>query len=86
MHEKPEIPNYGRRGQGPKLPDGLVICIEPMVNLGTRDVVQESDGWTINTADKRPSAHFELELVVRPGKADVLTSVDEIEQVLETKK
>ncbi len=85
MHEKPEIPNYGRKGTGPKLPDGLVICVEPMINLGTRNVVQEDDGWTIKTADNAYSAHYEVELVVRAGKADILISYDEIEEVLNNK-
>ncbi|MGM0565571.1 MAG: type I methionyl aminopeptidase [Bacillota bacterium] len=85
MHEKPEIPNYGRKGTGPKLPDGLVICVEPMINLGTRHVMQEDDGWTIKTADNAYSAHFELELAVRAGKPDILTSYDEIEEVLKNK-
>ena len=82
MHEKPEIPNYGRRGTGTKLPEGLVICIEPMINLGTRNVIQESDGWTIRTSDGKPSAHYELEIAVRKGKADVLTSYEQIHEVL----
>ncbi|MFW5974966.1 MAG: type I methionyl aminopeptidase [Bacteroidota bacterium] len=85
MHEKPEIPNYGRKGTGPKLPDGLVICVEPMINMGTRHIVQEEDGWTIKTADNAFSAHFELELAVRAEKADILTSFDEIEEVLKDK-
>ncbi len=85
MHEKPEIPNFGKKGTGAKLPDGLVICVEPMINLGTRHVVQEDDGWTIRTADKTYSAHFELELAVRAGKPDILTSFDEIEEVLKSK-
>lgn len=85
MHEKPEIPNYGRKGTGPKLPDGLVICIEPMINMGTRHVMQENDGWTIKTADNKYSAHFELEIAVRAGKPDILTSYEEVEEVLKNK-
>lgn len=85
MHEKPEIPNYGRRGTGAKLVDGLVICIEPMINLGTRHIIQEDDGWTIKTADGKNSAHFELEVAVKNGKADILTSYDEIDKVLQNK-
>lgn len=86
LHEAPEVPNYGRRGRGVKLPENLVICIEPMINMGTREVLQEKDGWTIRTIDGLPSAHFEYALVVRKGKAEVLTSFDEIDSVLENKK
>lgn len=85
MHEKPEIPNYGRQGTGAKLPEGLVVCIEPMINLGTRQIVQEDDGWTIKTADNAYSAHFELEVAVRNGKPDILTSYEEIDEVLKNK-
>ncbi len=82
LHEKPEVPNYGKRGNGVKLRSGMVIAIEPMVNLGTRAIVQEKDGWTIRTADRKPSAHFEHTLAVKAGKADVLSSFEEIESVL----
>ena len=82
LHEKPDIPNYGKRGSGMKLPEGLVICIEPMINLGLKNVVQASDGWTIRTADRMPSAHFELSVVIRKEKADVLSTFDYIEEVL----
>ncbi len=82
LHEKPEVPNYGRRGSGPKLEDGMVICIEPMINLGTRHVMQENDGWTIRTMDKKPSAHFEHAIVIRNNGADILSSFSEIEQVI----
>ncbi|MCX6281635.1 MAG: type I methionyl aminopeptidase [Bacteroidetes bacterium] len=82
LHEKPDIPNYGKRGSGKKLPDGLVICIEPMINLGTKNVVQASDGWTIRTADRMPSAHFELTVVIRKKQADVLSTFKYIEEVL----
>ena len=82
LHEKPDIPNYGKRGSGQKLPDGLTICIEPMINLGTKNVVQASDGWTIRTADRMPSAHFELTVVIRKEKADVLSTFRYIEEVL----
>lgn len=86
MHEKPEIPNFGRRGSGMKLKDGMTICIEPMVNLGSKEVVQYDDGWTIATADSKASAHYELEIAVRKGKADILTSYTEIEEVIKTHK
>jgi len=81
LHEKPEVPNYGKRGTGPKLEEGMVICIEPMINLGTRQVMQENDGWTIRTMDKKPSAHFEHAIAVRNNGADILSSFSEIEQV-----
>ncbi|WP_192823279.1 type I methionyl aminopeptidase [Rufibacter sp. LB8] len=80
LHEGPEVPNYGKRGQGMKLQEGLVLAIEPMVNLGTRHVVQENDGWTIRTRDKKPSAHFEHTVVVRKGQAEILTTFDYIEK------
>ena len=80
LHESPEVPNYGRRGQGIKLQNGLVIAIEPMVNLGTRNIVQEEDGWTIRTRDNKPSAHFEHTVVVRKDKAEILTSFEYIKQ------
>jgi methionyl aminopeptidase len=81
LHEKPEVPNYGRRGTGAKLEPGMVICIEPMINLGTRQVVQEKDGWTIRTLDQKPSAHFEHAVVIRNNGAEILSSFSEIEQV-----
>ena len=83
LHEKPDIPNYGRKGSGVKLQDGLVICIEPMINLGRKSVVQTSDGWTIRTEDRKPSAHFELTVIVRKPEAEVLSTFSYIEEVLE---
>jgi methionyl aminopeptidase len=85
LHEEPEVPNYGRRGKGAKLPSGLVICIEPMINLGQKEIVQQKDGWTIKTLDNQPSAHFEFALVVRKGKAEVLSTFDYIDEVLNNK-
>ena len=82
LHEKPDVPNYGKRGSGPVLQPGLVLAIEPMVNLGTKNVVQEVDGWTIRTKDRKPSAHFEHTVVVRKGQAEILTSFEFIEQAL----
>ena len=82
LHEEPQVPNYGKRGRGIKLKEGMVIAIEPMVNLGTRRIKQLSDGWTIITADKKYSAHFEHTIVVRKGKAEVLSSFKEIEKKL----
>ncbi len=82
LHEAPEVPNFGRRGNGPRLMEGMVLAIEPMINLGRREVQQESDGWTIVTADRKVSAHFEHDIVVRSGKAEVLSSFEAIEEVL----
>jgi methionyl aminopeptidase len=79
LHEDPQVPNYGRRGNGLKLREGLVIAIEPMINLGTRDVTYKPDGWTVVTRDGKPSAHFEHTVLVRKGQAEVLSSFDEIE-------
>ncbi len=73
LHEPPEIPNYGKRGQGGILPEGLVIAIEPMINLGTREVVMKKDGWTLVSRDQKPSAHYEHTIAVQKGKADVLS-------------
>ena len=80
LHESPEVPNYGRRGRGAKLQEGLVIAIEPMINMGTRNILQHNDGWTITTIDNKPSAHFEHTIVVRKGKAEILSSFEEIEK------
>lgn len=80
LHESPEVPNYGRRGRGAKLQEGLVIAIEPMINMGTRKIMQHNDGWTITTIDNKPSAHFEHTIVVRKGKAEILSSFKEIEK------
>ena len=82
FHTKPEVPNYGKRGTRVQLHEGMVLTIEPMVKLGTRAVVQLDDGWTIRTADQRPSAHFEHDVAIRKGKADVLSTFDEIEEVI----
>ncbi len=82
LHEKPEVPNYGKRGTGLKLQEGLVIAIEPMINMGRYQVVQESDGWTIRTSDRLPSAHFEHTVAVRKDKAEILSSFIEIEEVI----
>jgi methionyl aminopeptidase len=80
VHEKPEIPNYGKRGCGPRLMDGMVIAIEPMVNMGVKDVYQDEDGWSIKTKDKKPSAHFEHTVAIVDGKAEVLTTFKYIEK------
>ena len=87
MHENPGVPNYGRRGHGAKLVDGMTICIEPMINAGTRGVYLDKNGWAVHTADHRKSAHFELTVVVRRGVAERLSTFDYIEkeQVLNLK-
>jgi methionyl aminopeptidase len=82
LHEKPEVPNYGRRGRGAKIEEGLVIAIEPMINLGIKEVVQESDGWTIRTRDKKPSAHFEHTIAVIDGKPEILSDFSIIDQAV----
>ena len=82
MHEDPEVPNYGKRGDGPKLKDGMVIAIEPMINMGTRNIKQLKDGWTILTADKKPSAHFEHNVALVDGKPDILSTFKYIEEAL----
>jgi methionyl aminopeptidase len=82
MHEAPEVPNYGRRGSGPKLKKGMVICIEPMINMGRRQIRQEPDGWTIRAADNMPSAHFELAVAIDKGEADILSTFSYIDEVL----
>jgi methionyl aminopeptidase len=82
LHEAPEVPNFGKRGRGPVLVEGLVIAIEPMINLGKKEVSQLRDGWTIVTADRKPSAHYEHTIVVRKGKAEVLSTFEFIEEKL----
>lgn len=82
LHEAPEVPNYGKAGNGPLLKEGMVIAIEPMINMGKRNIVQEKDGWTIRTSDRMPSAHFEHTIAIRKGKADILSSFLFIEEVL----
>ena len=86
LHEKPEVPNYGRRGAGIKLEEGMVIAIEPMINAGTANVKFWSDGWTVTSTDNKPSAHFEHTVAVKRGKADVLSTFSLIEKVLEEKE
>ena len=81
LHEGPEVPNYGKRGRGPKLNEGLVIAIEPMINLGARNIVQENDGWTIRTKDRKPSAHFEHTVAILKDRTEILTTHKYIEEV-----
>lgn len=80
LHEDPEVPNYGRRGNGLKLQDGLVIAIEPMINLGNKEIFVADDDWTIVTQDGKVSAHFEHSIVVRKNNADILSSFVDIEK------
>jgi methionyl aminopeptidase len=82
LHEPPEVANWGRQGTGPKMEKGLVICIEPMINFGKKETLQMRDGWTIKTADGKPSAHFEYAVAVDKGKAQVLTTFEFIDKVL----
>ncbi len=82
MHEEPEVCNYGRRGNGIVLKSGMTLAIEPMICLGRRNIVLEDDGWTARTVDRKPAAHYELSVAVRPGKADILSTFEYIEQVL----
>ena len=86
LHEKPEVPNYGKKGRGPKMKPGLVLAIEPMINLGKKEITQLDDGWTILTKDNLPSAHFEHDVAIsRDGSPEVLSSFEEIEKVLNNK-
>lgn len=79
MHEDPQVPNYGKRGTGAKMKEGMVLAIEPMINLGKKEVYTESDGWTVRTADGKPSVHFEHDVCIQKGKADVLSDYTHIE-------
>lgn len=83
MHEAPQVPNYGKRGTGSKLKEGLTLAIEPMINMGTKEVFTEKDGWTVRTKDGKPSVHFEHDVCVRKGKADILSDYSIIEKVEE---
>ena len=82
MHEAPGVPNYGARGRGPLLKEGMVICIEPMITMGSKSVVFERDGWTVRTRDHKPAAHFEFAVAIRHNGPDVLTDFNIIEQAL----
>ncbi|MFB6307574.1 MAG: M24 family metallopeptidase, partial [Flavobacteriales bacterium] len=83
MHESPEIPNYGRKGQGKKLQEGMIMAIEPMINLGTKDIQVLADNWTVVTADRKPSAHFEHDVAIVDGKPEILSDFEMIEEALE---
>jgi len=80
MHEDPQVPNYGKRGSGAKMKEGMVLAIEPMINLGRREVYTEDDGWTVRTVDHKPSVHFEHDVCVRKNKADILSDYSIIEK------
>ncbi len=79
LHEDPQVPNFGKRGNGPKLKEGMVLAIEPMINLGVKEVFYDDDGWTVRTKDGKPSAHYEHNVCIRKGKADILSSFADIE-------
>lgn len=82
LHEKPEVPNYGKRGSGPRIQNGLVIAIEPMINMGVKNIKQLEDGWTIITTDKKPSAHFEHDVAIVDGKPEILSTFKYVEEAL----
>jgi methionyl aminopeptidase len=82
MHEDPEVPNYGRRGIGPVLRNGMCICIEPMINMGSKNIVIERDGWQCRTKDRKPSAHYEHTIAILDGKPEILTSFSYIQEAL----
>lgn len=86
LHEDPQVPNYGKRGRGIKLKEGLVIAIEPMINLGKRQIYQTNDGWTIKTKDGSVSAHYEHTVAIVKGKADILSSFEFVEEELQNRK
>ncbi len=85
MHEAPEVPNYGRRGTGALIRNGMCLCIEPMINLGSRNIVIETDGWTCRTRDRKPSAHFEHTLAMYDDTTHILTTFDYIHQAFPNK-
>jgi len=85
MHEDPQVPNYGRKGNGMLLKDGLCIAIEPMITMGTREIYMQEDKWGIVTRDGKPAAHYEHTVAVRKGKADILSSFEKIEDILNNK-
>lgn len=82
LHEDPDVPNYGRKGTGPLIKNGMVIAIEPMINMGSKNIVIERDGWTTRTKDRKPSAHYEHTIAIHHGKPDILSSFQYVEEVL----
>ena len=81
MHEDPQVPNYGRRGNGPQLKNGMCIAIEPMIAMGAKDIYLDADKWTVHTQDGKPAAHFEHTIAIHHGKADRLSSFAEVERI-----
>ncbi|HZH64566.1 MAG TPA: type I methionyl aminopeptidase [Flavisolibacter sp.] len=79
LHEDPQVPNYGKRGSGTVMKEGLVLAIEPMINMGKKEVYTEDDGWTVRTKDGKPSVHFEHDVCIKKGKADILSNYNDIE-------
>jgi methionyl aminopeptidase len=86
MHEDPQVPNYGKRGSGQMMKEGLVMAIEPMINLGKKEVFTEKDGWTVRTIDGKPSVHFEHDVCIKKGKADILSDYSPIEKAEKANK
>ena len=82
LHEDPDVPNYGLKGTGPLIKNGMVIAIEPMINMGSKNIVIERDGWTTRTKDRKPSAHYEHTIAIHHGKPDILSSFQYVEEVL----
>lgn len=82
LHEDPDVPNYGRRGTGPLLRDGMIICIEPMINMGSKNVVIDRNGWTVRTRDHKWSAHYEHCIAIRPDGPEILSTFDYVKEVL----
>ena len=82
LHEDPDVPNYGRKGTGPLIKNGMVIAIEPMIKMGSKNIVIERDGWTTRTKDRKPSAHYEHTIAIHHGKPDILSSFQYVEEVL----
>lgn len=82
LHEKPNVPNFGQKGTGFRLKSGMVICIEPMINYGKKSIIFDNDGWTVRTSDGLPSAHFEHQVVIRDSHAEMLSTYEYIEQIL----
>ena len=82
FHEDPDVLNYGRKGTGPLIKNGMVIAIEPMINMGSKNIVIERDGWTTRTKDRKPSAHYEHTIAIHHGKPDILSSFQYVEEVL----
>ncbi|MDE5653288.1 MAG: type I methionyl aminopeptidase [Muribaculaceae bacterium] len=86
MHEDPEVPNYGRRGTGAVLRPGMLICIEPMINMGSKNIVIERDGWQCRTRDRKPSAHFEHQILITPEEPEILTTFRYVDEALEARR